>query len=164
MRMFFPSIAVSAALVLGLSGSALLAQDQPAAGAPPPSAAAPPPAAASPSPSLDAQPQRTPNPARQAKTMARALALTPAQQSAIEPILADRQQQLLSVRSDTTLAPRDRRMKVQAITRDSDSKIEAVLSDTQKQQYQQMKEERRELQQQRRQQQQNGAPPIGNNT
>jgi periplasmic protein CpxP/Spy len=171
MQIFAPSMALGAALILVFPGSALLAQDQPAAGAPPPAATsqAPSPAAqqapsldAQQAPPLGAQPNRAPDPKRQVKMMARRLALTPKQQSKIEPILADRQQQLENVRADTTLAPRNRRMMVQAIRQDSDSKIEALLSDVQKQQYEQMKQEQR-ANGQMREEQQAGVPPTANN-
>lgn len=161
MRIFSPSIALGAALIFGLSGSALLAQDQPAAGAPPPAAASQA-SSASQAPPSDAQPHPAPDPLRQAKMMARKLGLTPDQQSAIEPILADRQQQVQSARADTTLAPKARRAKVQGILQDSDSKIEAILSDAQKQQYEQMKQDRRANRQQR-EQQQTGASPTASN-
>jgi hypothetical protein len=72
--------------------------------------------------------------------MARALSLTPDQISKIEPILADRDQQVQSLRSDTTLAANDRKAKMHSIRQDSDSKIEALLTDTQKQQYEQIKQ------------------------
>lgn len=162
MRIFAPSMALGAALIFVFPGSALLAQDQPAAGAPPPAATsqAPPPDAQQ-APSA-AQPNRAPDPKRQVKMMARRLALTPQQQSEIEFILADRQQQLENVRADTTLAPRNRRMRVQRIRQDSDNKIEAILSDVQKQQYEQMKQERR-TNGQMREQQQAGVPPTANN-
>jgi Spy/CpxP family protein refolding chaperone len=75
--------------------------------------------------------------------MAKQLKLTPDQQSKIEPILADRAQQIQSVRSDTTLAVNDRKAKLHSIRQDSDSKIEAVLNDTQKQQYEQIKQNRK---------------------
>lgn len=155
MRNFAPPMALSAALIFVLSGSALLAQDQPAAGAPPP-------AATSQAPSPDAQPNRTPNPERQAKMMAKKLALTADQQSQIEPILADRQQQIQTTRADTTLAPRVRRAKVQGILQDSDSKIEAILNDAQKQQYEQLKQDRY-ANRQMRAQQHTGTPPAANN-
>jgi len=63
--------------------------------------------------------------------------------SKIEPILADRDQQVQSVRSDATLAPKDRKAKVHGIRQDSDSRIEALLNDTQKQQYEQIKQSRK---------------------
>jgi protein CpxP len=130
MRSFYPSLALGTALIIGLSGSALLAQDQsaPAVNAPPP--------AASPA----QRPMHAPNPQHQAKKMAKELGLTQDQVSKIEPILADRDQQVQSVRSDATLGPRDIKAKVRGIRQDSDSKIEAILSDTQKQQYEQIKQ------------------------
>lgn len=75
--------------------------------------------------------------------MARALALTPDQVSKIEPILADRDQQVQSLRSDTTLAPNNRKAKMHGIRQDSDTRIEAILNDTQKQQYEQVKQSRK---------------------
>jgi hypothetical protein len=74
--------------------------------------------------------------------MAKALGLTPDQVAKIEPILADRDQQVQSLRSDTTLAPSDRKAKMHGIRQDSDSRIEAILTDTQKQQYEQIKQSR----------------------
>jgi hypothetical protein len=75
--------------------------------------------------------------------MARALGLNPDQVAKIEPILADRDQQVQSVRSDTSLAPNDRKAKMHGIRQDSDSRIEALLTDTQKQQYEQIKQSRK---------------------
>jgi hypothetical protein len=130
MRTFFSSVALGSLLALGLSGNALLAQDQ----------SAPPPA------SVQAPAQRpahVPNPRHQAKKMAKALGLTPDQVSKVEPILADRDQQVQSLRSDTTLAPSDRKAKMHGIRQESDSRIEAILNDTQKQQYEQIKQSRK---------------------
>jgi periplasmic protein CpxP/Spy len=169
MRIVAPSVALSAALILGLSGGVALAQDQPAAGSPPPAATtqAPSDAQAAPAdmppPPPEAQAPsatRAPNPERQAKMLARKLSLTPDQESQIEPILADRDQQLQTVRGNASLAPGDRRAKVQGIQQDSDSKINAILNDAQKQQYEQLKaEQRAKRQQQREQRQQGEAPP-----
>ena len=130
MRTFFSSVALGSLLAVGLSGNALLAQDQSS-----------PPAAAAPSPAQ--RPAHAPNPRHQAKKMAKALGLTPDQVSKIEPILADRDQQVQSLRSDTTLAPNDRKAKMHGIRQDSDSRIEALLTDTQKQQYEQIKQSRK---------------------
>ena len=160
MRFSASPMALSAALIFALSGSALLAQDQPAAGAPPPAATSQ--AATSQAPSPDAQPNRVPNPERQAKMMAKKLALTADQRSQIEPILADRQQQIQTARADTTLAPRVRRAKVQGILQDSDRKIEAILNDAQKQQYEQLKQDRY-ANRQMHAQQQTGTAPAANN-
>jgi protein CpxP len=146
MRILFPSTLLSFVLVSGLTGSALLAQDQ-----------AQPGAAVSSAPSSQgttAQPHKVPNPQHQAKRMAKKLGLSSDQKAKIEPILADRDQQVQSVRSNTTLAPQDRKTQMRGILQDSDSKIEAILNDTQKAQYEQMKQERHA----HRQQTQSGVP------
>jgi periplasmic protein CpxP/Spy len=130
MRTFFSSVALGSLLAVGLSGNALLAQDQSA-----------PPATSAQAPAQ--RPAHVPNPRHQAKKMAKALGLTPDQVSKIEPILADRDQQVQGVRSDTTLAPNDRKAKMHGIRQESDSRIEAVLNDTQKQQYEQIKQSRK---------------------
>jgi protein CpxP len=144
MRRFLPSLAIGSVLMAGFSGSILLAQDQSA-----------PPAVSSqaPAPSSTQRPAHVPNPQHQAKKMAKELGLTPDQVSKIEPILADRDQQVQSVRSDSTLAPKDMKQRVHGIRRDSDSKIEAILNDSQKQQYEQIKQSRKA-----NRQQQAGAP------
>lgn len=134
MRNIFPSLALGTIFIAGLSGNVLLAQDQ---------SASPPASAQSAAASPQQQPVHVPNPRRQAKKMAKLLSLSPDQKSKIEPILADRDQQMQSVRADTTLAAQDRKAKVQGIRQDSDSKIEAVLNDTQKQQYEQIKQSRK---------------------
>jgi periplasmic protein CpxP/Spy len=137
MRTFVPTLALGTILIAGLSGSALQAQNQ--------DQAAPPPASAQ---SSAQQPAHVPNPQRQARKMAKQLGLTPDQESKIEPILADRAQQVQSVRSDSTIAPQDRKARIHGIRRDSDSKIEAILTDTQKQQYEQIKQSRKANKQQ----------------
>jgi periplasmic protein CpxP/Spy len=126
MRNFFSSIALGSVLVVGLSGNVLLAQDQ----------SAPPPASAP-------RPAHVPNPRHQVKKMAKQLGLTPDQVAKIEPILADRDQQVQGLRSDTTLAPSDRKAKMHGIRQASDTRVEAILNDTQKQQYEQIKQAHR---------------------
>jgi protein CpxP len=114
-----------------------------------------PPAAESTPPS----PQRPPDPDRQARRLGRQLGLSADQVSQIEPVIAHRQQQLENVRTDPTLTPRQRRMKVRGIMRRSNGKIESVMSDSQKQQYQQLLQTRREARRQRMQQQQQAQQP-----
>lgn len=100
--------------------------------------------------------RRPPNPAREAHRLGRQLGLNAGQVSQIEPVLADRQHQLENVRTDPTLTPQQRRAQARSITRDSKSKLEAVMTDSQRQQYEQMLQSRREARRQRMQQQ---APP-----
>lgn len=83
------------------------------------------------------------NPNRQAKRLAKQLNLSQDQVSQIEPILADRDQQMQALRADSSITPSDRRAKAKGIMDDSNSKIEAVLNDQQKQQYEQMLAARR---------------------
>lgn len=156
MRAFLSST-LGAALFLALLGNPLLAQEQPAAGAPPPATTAPTPA---PAPVLPMP--RGPNPIRQARVLARKLALTTAQESALEPILAKRQQQVQSARADTTLTPRQRRRKMRAIFRESNRRINAILTYEQRQQYKLLKQERRNYRRLRRQQPTAAPPPAVN--
>jgi Spy/CpxP family protein refolding chaperone len=83
------------------------------------------------------------NPDRQADHLGKKLGLTGDQVAQIKPILEARQQQMQGLRSDNSLAPQDRRAKAQEIMQDSKNKIEAVLNDNQKQQFEQMLQERR---------------------
>jgi periplasmic protein CpxP/Spy len=149
MRRSIPETVLRVAAVCCLLGSAAFAQDQPAAGAAPPSTPAQAPQTQG--PPAGPPNARTPDPMRQTKGLTKKLGLTPDQQSKIEPILADRIQQVEAARADTALAPKERRAKVQGIMQDSDSRIESVLSDPQKQQYEQMKQEQKEKQQAKRQ-------------
>jgi protein CpxP len=61
----------------------------------------------------------------------------------ITPILTARQQQMQTLRADASLTEQDRHTKRHAIMQDTNSKIEAVLTDTQKQQFEQMLAQRR---------------------
>jgi Spy/CpxP family protein refolding chaperone len=83
------------------------------------------------------------NPDRQAAHLGKKLKLSSDQVAQIKPILEARQQQMQSLRSDSSLAEQDRRAKAKEIMQDSKNKIEAVLNDTQKQQFEQMLQERR---------------------
>ena len=84
---------------------------------------------------------QAPDPQRQIARLSRKLQLTPAQAAKIEPILQNRQQQMQQLRADNTLAPRDRRAKMRSIMQDSNTQLQAVLTDNQKQQYQQMEQQ-----------------------
>jgi protein CpxP len=139
MRIIIPSTLLGVVLVSGLTGSALLAQDQPAQAVD--STAA--------SQSTPVKQHKAPDPQRQTKRMAKKLGLTADQQAKIEPILADRDQQVQTLRANAALAPNDRRAQLHSVVQDSDSKIEAFLNDTQKQQYEQLKQSRHGKKQQR---------------
>lgn len=83
------------------------------------------------------------DPAKQAERLAKKLGLTADQQSQLTPILANRNQQAMALRADTTLSPQDRHAKMMSLRQDSDAKIKAVLTDAQKQQYDELQQHQR---------------------
>lgn len=128
---------LKAAIVLGalLSTGAFVAQAQDTAQAPTPATQQAAPA--------EQGMRHHANPDKMAKHLAKKLNLSQDQETQLKPILADRQQQMEALRADTSLSQQDRRAKAMQIQQDSKSKIEAVLNDTQKQQFEQMLSERR---------------------
>ncbi len=86
---------------------------------------------------------RTVDPAEQAAHLGKKLGLSSDQVAQITPIFTDRQQQMKSLRADTSLTQQDRHAKARAIMQDSKGKIEALMNDTQKQQFEQMLAARR---------------------
>ncbi len=121
----FCTIALTGLLTLGMATGAALAQDD---------SAAPPP------PQQGMHGHRGMNTDRQLKRMTKQLNLSADQQSQIKPILDSRQQQMQALWQDQSLSRQDRRQKMMGIQQDSSSKIEAVLSDSQKQQYEAMQQ------------------------
>jgi protein CpxP len=79
-----------------------------------------------------------PSAVRQLSMLTRMLDLSPDQQNQLRPILADRQQRLQAISQDESLTARDRLAKSQSVRQDSNAKIEAVLNDQQKQDFQKM--------------------------
>jgi Spy/CpxP family protein refolding chaperone len=72
--------------------------------------------------------------------------LTADQQSQIKPILADEQTQMQAMRGDTSTSREDKRSKMMSMHQASTQKIEAVMTDEQKQKFeadQQKMQERR---------------------
>ncbi len=139
MRVLSPTILLGAILSSGVCAPSVLAQEQQ------------PTTMTTQSPGGPAH--HAANPRRDAKRMARRLDLTPDQESRIEPVLAERQEQVQSVRSDTALAPQGKRARIRSIRQDSDAKVEAILTDTQRQRYEQMKQNHKAAKRQ-----QGGAP------
>jgi Spy/CpxP family protein refolding chaperone len=86
---------------------------------------------------------RTFDPAEQAAHLGKRLGLSSDQVAQLQPILADRRQQMQTLRGNTSLAEQDRHAKARAIMQDSNSKMEALMNDTQKQQFEKMLAERR---------------------
>jgi periplasmic protein CpxP/Spy len=135
------TLALGGALTFGLSGAAV-AQDNAA------------PAPTSPEQdSAQGQPGRGPmrmDPDRQLEHMTRALGLSADQQDQIKPLLVERQQKMEALFQDQSAAGQNRHAKMQSIRQDTQSKIEAVLNDQQKQKFEAMQERGRR-----------GGPPEG---
>jgi Spy/CpxP family protein refolding chaperone len=97
---------------------------------------------------------------RQIAQMRQQLNLTDDQVNQIKPILADAQRQMMALRADSTMSQDDRRSKMMSIHQDSIAKVKAVLTDTQKTQYDQMIA--KQMQERREHMGGNGAAPPPN--
>jgi periplasmic protein CpxP/Spy len=84
------------------------------------------------------------DPNKEVQHLSKKLNLTADQQSQILPILTERQQQMESIRNDSSLSPQDRRAKMRSAREDADTKLRAVLNDDQKKTYDQMQQQMRE--------------------
>ena len=87
---------------------------------------------------------RRADPNQQIQRLTKHLRLTADQQSQILPILSERRQQLTSLRSDSSLSPSDRHAKVKEVLQSSSDRIKAVLTDGQRQKYEEMQARMRE--------------------
>jgi protein CpxP len=132
-------------LVLGL-GAAGAAYAQPFQDTPPPAGNG-----------NSAPAQHMPDPQKQTARLSRKLQLTPDQAAKIEPILASRMQQMQQMHADTSASPRDVHQKMRALKQSTDSQIQAILTDSQRQQYQQMQQQAMQKHMEHKQ----GAPAAG---
>lgn len=128
----FCTIALTGLLTIGMAAGAAFAQDESAAPPPPPQQ------------QQGMHRHHRMSPDRQLKRMTRQLNLSADQQSQIKPVLESRQQRMQALWQDQSLSRQDRRQKMTAIQQDTSSKIEAVLSDSQKQQYEAMQQKMRQ--------------------
>ena len=85
------------------------------------------------------------------------LSLSDDQKAKITPIIADRQQKMKALKTDTSLRPMQRMRKAKEILSDSDKKINAVLTPDQQQKYAQIEQQMQEQMKQRMQQRKSGA-------
>jgi periplasmic protein CpxP/Spy len=81
-----------------------------------------------------AAPARAPNPHRQAIKLSKELNLTQDQTAKIEPILADRDQKIASLKADTTLPPKTLKKQMHAIQLNAKEQMDAVLTPEQAEQ------------------------------
>lgn len=141
-------IALSGILATGLTfgAAAAFAQDAPAA-----------------APDASAQQGRgghrqPPTPDEQVARMTKRYNLSADQQTQIKPIVADAQQKMMALREDSSMSRDDKMAKMKSIHEDSNTKISAILNDTQKAQFAQ--DQQRMMQE--RMQRGGGAPPAQN--
>jgi hypothetical protein len=78
---------------------------------------------------------RMPTPDEQLARMTQRYNLTADQQTQIKPIIADTQQQMMTLRGDSSMSRDDKMAKAKTIRDGANSKISAILNDTQKQQF-----------------------------
>src|SRR6202167_5642772 len=90
---------------------------------------------------------RTPD--EQVARMTKRYNLSADQQTQIKPILANQQQQMMSLRQDSSMSRDDKMAKMKSIRDDSSTKIQAVLNDTQKKQFAEDQQKMQERMQQR---------------
>ena len=84
------------------------------------------------------------SPDQQLGRLSKTLNLTDDQKGQIRPILEDRSQKMQSIHADSTLAGENKKAKMNSLFDDSNSKIRAVLNDTQKQKFDEMQQRRHE--------------------
>ena len=94
--------------------------------------------------------RQPPSPEQVVELLGKKLDLTEDQKAKITPIIAGRQQQTQALRADTSMRQRKKMRKLKSIFKDSDKKIEAILTKEQKQQYAQIKEQMREQMKERK--------------
>ncbi len=81
-----------------------------------------------------APPVHAANPRHQAAKLAKELNLTPDQTAKIEPILADRDQKIAALRTDTTLPPNALKKQMHVIQKTAKEQMDAVLTPEQAEQ------------------------------
>ena len=124
LRNKFLSLAISAVLGIGVAVAPLAAQDA--------------------AQGNETHQRRQPDPKKQVERLSKRLNLSDDQKTQLLPILTDRQQQMQSIRQDTSLSQQDRREKVRSVMQDSNTKITALLNNDQKQKYEEMQKQMRE--------------------
>ena len=121
-----------AALALVLAGSVAFAQQT-----------TPAPDAQQPADAPAAHHHHKPNPERETARLTKQLNLTADQAAKVEPILADRDQKMEALFSNTALAPQDKHQQMRAIHENTKQQLDAVLTPDQVQQLKAMRHNHR---------------------
>jgi protein CpxP len=90
-----------------------------------------------------AAPQHSPT--EVVEMLGKRLSLSDEQKSKILPIITERQQKIQALRNDASLPPQQRMSQVQSIMKDSDAKINALLTPEQQQGYSQIEQGMRRM-------------------
>lgn len=83
------------------------------------------------------------SPSEVVEMLGKRLSLSEAQKSQILPIITARQQEIQALRGDTSVPPQQKMSQVQSIMKDSDAKINALLTPEQQQGYSQIEQDMR---------------------
>ena len=94
-------------------------------------------------------------PDEQVARMTKRYDLSADQQTQIKPIVADTQQQMMALRQDSSMSRDDKMAKMQTIREGANTKISAILNDSQKQKFAQDQQRRQEHMQEQQ------GPPAG---
>ena len=81
--------------------------------------------------------------------MSAALQLTPEQKKQMLPILMDEGPKLKALKSDTSMPPMEKAMKMRTISQDTNSKVKPILNPEQYQKFEQMRTQERQQMMQR---------------
>jgi protein CpxP len=114
---------LSAALLLSFSSGLALAQEP----------------ATTPAPTAQYHRHHAPDPQRQAAFLSKKLNLSSDQTAKLEPILADRNQKIAALKSNTSLTPEDRKQQMRTIHQDTKQLLSSVLTPDQLQQLKSMR-------------------------
>ncbi len=85
-----------------------------------------------------------PSPKRQLRHLTQMLNLTGDQQKQMLPILRDQRKRMESLRNDPNLGPQQRRAQMRDAMMDTHQKMEAIMTDSQKQQFERDMQQRRQ--------------------
>lgn len=81
---------------------------------------------------------RQPNPQREVKHLTKVLNLTPDQAAKLEPVLANRDQQMQAIRGNGQLTQQDARQQMRALHQSTEQQLATILTPDQLQQMKQM--------------------------
>jgi len=85
------------------------------------------------------------SPSEVVEMLGKRLSLSDEQKSQILPIITERQQKIQALRNDASLPPQQRMSQVQVIMKDSDARINALLTPEQQQGYSQIEQGMRRM-------------------